>query len=251
MNNTESSRFEQVLAELRVSESTLGRAEKTALDHQGYLVIPDVIDSAWLKQLCTVFEDLAQEERTAGRREGGTRHLPALELKGELFYGLLTHPTLLAAAWHVLKCPVRTGGVDGRDPLPGHGLQGIHRDAPPRAPGSPFSILNSLWLLDDYTAENGATRVVPGSHLVTEKTPKIAGDPEKSFPGEMLIRAKAGSVLLFNGHTLHGGTRNRSSRSRRVLRCAYSPRSGRRQFGEEERTPDPSLPPVVRYLLGE
>lgn len=233
----------EMLRSLDVTGETLTEREKRVLDEQGYLVIASAIAADCLAGLRESFERVAQEEVEAGGRQGGTRHLGTLEGKGELFQRLLVQPQPLAAAWHVLKRPFRCEGVDGRDPLPGHGLQGIHADTPT----SQSLLVNCLWLLDDYTPENGATRVVPGSHRAAGKLPKV--NPEDRFPGEVVVTAEAGSVLIFDGHLLHGGTRNRSHRSRRVIRCAMVPRDQPRGWGYEPPVLNAPLPPPIRYLL--
>lgn len=79
--------------------------------------------------------------------------------------------------------------------------------------------------MDDFTPNNGATRVIPGSHLVLRPVPKALLQPERRHPDEKLIVAKAGSVLLFNAHLLHSGTRNRSNGSRRALQCQFRARA--------------------------
>lgn len=61
-------------------------------------------------------------------------------------------------------------------------------------------MLTALWALDDFTAGNGATRIVPGSHL------RPAGRPD---PGEAVAaEMAAGSVLLFSGRLYHGAGAN-------------------------------------------
>lgn len=237
------------LKDIGVSETTLSLQQKEALNEQGYLVLPDVVESGWLAELREEFERAAREEKMAGGKEGGTRHIAKLEFRGEPFWRIMRHPLLLAAAWETLQRPFRSDGVDGRDPRAGHGLQGIHQDAPPRAPSAPFTLLNSLWLLDDFTPENGATRVVAGSHRLAGKPLKIASEPTKSYPGEVVVTAKAGSVLIFNGHLLHGGTQNRSGCSRRVLRSGAVPRDQIRNWGYEPPTIEKPLPPAVQFLL--
>ena len=67
-------------------------------------------------------------------------------------------------------------------------------------------MITTLWALDDFTADNGATRIVPGSHL------RPAGKPDaaETIPAEM----PAGSVLLFAGRLYHGAGANVTSRPR-------------------------------------
>lgn len=67
-------------------------------------------------------------------------------------------------------------------------------------------MISALWALDDFTADNGATRVVPGSHQESAGKP----DPTATVPAVM----PAGSVLLFSGRLYHGGGANNSGRTR-------------------------------------
>ena len=233
MDTTTVNSIEEALASLGVTETTLSAREKQALDEQGYLLLRGVIDAAWREQLRAAFEALVTGK---------------LEHTAEVFERVYTYPKLLAAAYHVLGRPFRLTGLGGRDPRPGFGQQGLHADTVPRAPGEPFHIVTSLWLLDDFTPENGATRVVPGTHLLTGKVPRAVGDPSASHPRQVLIVAPAGAVLIFNGHLWHSGTRNRSSGSRRVLICKAEPRESARFVGNEPANPQ-WLAPAVRYLL--
>jgi ectoine hydroxylase-related dioxygenase (phytanoyl-CoA dioxygenase family) len=66
-----------------------------------------------------------------------------------------------------------------------------------------------MWALTEFTEENGATRIVPGSHRFDTK-PEYGSHPE-SIPAEM----PRGSVLVWNGSLWHGGGANRSD-GRRV-----------------------------------
>jgi ectoine hydroxylase-related dioxygenase (phytanoyl-CoA dioxygenase family) len=67
-------------------------------------------------------------------------------------------------------------------------------------------MITALWALDDFTAANGATRIVPGSHL------RPAGKPDtaEAVPAEI----PAGSVLLFSGRLYHGAGANTTDRPR-------------------------------------
>lgn len=210
----------QVLAELGVTQRTLSEAEKAALDERGFVVLRGVLDRAALERMRASFEALAAQDARGGTRdERGTRHVDDLPWRDAAFDLAFTHPRLLAAAWHVLRRPFRLLLLSGRDPLPGFGLQGLHADWIPRAPHEPFSVVTALWLLDGFTAQNGATRVVSGSHRVPGGVPKSLAVPAARHPEQELVRAEAGDALVFNGHLWHSGTRNGSTASRRVLQC--------------------------------
>jgi len=241
--------FEEALAALGVTCDTLTDEERTRLDELGFLILPGVVDSPWLEQMRSAFEQLATQDRQEGRRQGGTRHVEALQYRSRDFDRIMIYPKLLAAAYHILQAPFRCNGLDGRDPLGGHGLQGLHSDSWARSPDQPFHIINSLWLLDNFISENGATRIVPGSHTCTGRLPRAAADPNQAYPGEVIVTAPAGSALIFNGHLLHGGTRNQSGLSRRVVRCGFEPREARGSFGAESSSVPDGIPTAARFLF--
>jgi ectoine hydroxylase-related dioxygenase (phytanoyl-CoA dioxygenase family) len=135
----------------------------------------------------------------------------------------------------------------GRDPLAGHGAQGLHMDDLPRASGDPWALLTALWLLDDFSADNGATRLVPGSHLRPGPVPKGFTDPAARHPDQLVVQAPAGSLLLFNGHLWHAGTANASGARRRVLQVQLGGRE-RRRPGQPAGVPA-DVSPAVRRLL--
>src|SRR5882672_6824764 len=243
--------IEDVLRERNVTEATLSPAEKEFLDKLGYVVLPDVIDAGWLARLRKAF-DLAvdQKQTTDNSKRSGTRHASDLVQKDEAFDGVLTHPKILAAVYHVLRRSFKVLVLGGRDPLPGYGQQALHTDWYPRVSSSePFSVVTTLWLLDDFIENNGATRLIPGSHLWLKTLPKPLQQPEAKHPDQRFVIAKAGSALAFNGHLWHSGARNESNRPRRVIQCQFVAR----EMGLMAQT-QPDIParltPAARYILG-
>ena len=100
---------------------------------------------------------------------------------------------------------------------PGQGAQTLHRDRLAWGTQMPLSIepqFNTIWALTDFTADNGATRVVPGSHLWDWNQ---RAEPEQIVQAEM----QAGSVLLYTGSVLHSGGQNNSQQSRLGLNITY------------------------------
>ena len=235
--------IESALRWCGVTATTLAAVEREALDRDGYVVLRDVADPAWLGRMRDAFEAAGREVD----RRSGTRHVG--DLSDAAFDGVYAHPRVLAAVHHVLRAPFRIVQVHGRDPLPGFGQQGLHADWVPRTPGEPFRAATALWLLDEFTADNGATRVVPGTHHRISPPPKSVAAPLGHHPDERSVAAPAGSVLVINGHLWHSGTRNASDRPRRALQCPFVARAVSRP-GEATRTVPERLSPAARYLLG-
>jgi ectoine hydroxylase-related dioxygenase (phytanoyl-CoA dioxygenase family) len=198
----------------------LTAVECEALDREGFIVFPGAIDAKWLETLRSAFESVMRDSQpvTTGKQTG-TRHAADLVSKDVVFQSVVTHSKLTAAAQHILGRPYRVSQLGGRDPLPGFGQQGLHADWYARTRQEPYSVVTSIWLLDDFTEQNGSTRVVPGSHLQPHLPSKSFKEPAAHHPDERIITAPAGSVLVFNGHLWHSGTRNNTNLARRALQC--------------------------------
>jgi ectoine hydroxylase-related dioxygenase (phytanoyl-CoA dioxygenase family) len=188
----------------------LGRPELDALDRDGYAVVPDALDRATIEQLRRAFELTPQVS--------GTQHVRVADDTPEaaVWRGLGEHPAAVAAARHILGRPYRVREIHGRNPLPGFGQQGLHADWVPRTPGSPYFVVTTLWMIDDFTPDNGATRIVPGSHLISKPLPKPLAQPLSRHVEERIVTGRAGSMLVFNGHLWHSGRRNDSANPRRA-----------------------------------
>ena len=239
-----------------VTETTLSLDEKKSLDEKGYVIFQRLVDSVWLKQLQDTYERLMEKEgQSAGlevHQEAGTRRLSDLVNKGEVFDRFYTHPRLLAAVYHVLKGEFKLSSLNGRDALPGQGHQGLHGDWDARVLEEPFHVCNSIWMLDDFTQENGATRVVPGSHLLKGGPADYMKDPEASHPDQMCVMAPAGSVVVINAHLWHSGTTNHTKGTRRGLHCCFTAREHGQQTNQREyirKSIFDRISPAARYLL--
>lgn len=189
-------------------------AEAAAVDREGFVILRGLIEPAWRLALAARLDQLvAAEGERAGtevHREDGTDRLANLVDKGEVFDALWTHPRLLGLVGHVLGRPFSLSSLNAREPKPGQGHQGLHADWGELKAGEPFHVANSLWALDGMDADNGATRVVPGSH-------RSIGGIADPHPDQILALADPGDVVFMNAHTRHGGTVNTSGRRRRVI----------------------------------
>lgn len=102
---------------------------------------------------------------------------------------------------------------------PGESAQALHRDQNAfdyyPFPDDYHVQCNTLWALSDYTAEMGATRVVPGSQTGDKKPTDYTDD--ECLQAEM----SRGSVLVYSGKIVHSGAANRSDRVRRAINVNY------------------------------
>ena len=101
--------------------------------------------------------------------------------------------------------------------MPGESAQQIHRDGtlyPFRYPTPPF-LIACMWAHSDFTEDNGATRVVPGSHLWSNDRQPT---PEEICASVM----PAGSVVLYTGGVFHGAGANHSNQPRTGISFQYS-----------------------------
>jgi ectoine hydroxylase-related dioxygenase (phytanoyl-CoA dioxygenase family) len=247
----------EALAALGVTGHTLTQSEKDQLDRDGYLPLPNILSLEQIARLRQRTDELiAVEGDQAGaevHQEAGTIRLSDLVNKDPAFEVCFTHPRVLAAISHVLGGDLKLSSLNFRAALPGSGLQGLHADwGGPVAPGD-YSVCNSIWLLDDFTALNGATRVVPGSHRSGKTAKEVMADPSQPHPDEVVLVAPAGTVVIFNSHTWHGGTLNRTDRPRRGLHSYFTRRALQQQLDQKAYLRPETyarLSPAARFILG-
>jgi ectoine hydroxylase-related dioxygenase (phytanoyl-CoA dioxygenase family) len=164
---------------------------------------------------------------------------------------LIAHPRVMAVADAVLlgHCTsYRIGSCTGIEIHPGEEDQVLHRDDdfyPIRIPGVEYQI-GVMWALDDFTLENGATRIVPGS----QGTREISDFEEAEVVQATMTK---GSALFYLGSTVHGGGANRSLAPRCGLINTYSLGWLRQEVNQYLTIPRDiadSFPENIRRLMG-
>lgn len=227
------------------------------LDRLGYVLVPDVLDRETLSAVRERVEQLYDiEGENAGsefRKEPGARRLANLVDKGEIFQRLIAIPEILELLRCVLGRNFKLSSFNARSANPySNEAQPLHCDAAALPDAQGYWVCNTIWLLDDFTPENGATRVIPGSHKWGQLPQNLLQDPSKSHPEEVLVLGRAGSVVVMNTHAWHGGTANRTGSPRRALHAFYC-RSDKPQQQYQKRLLRPEtqarLSPELRRLL--
>ena len=203
-----------------------------ALTLDGAVIVHDLVDPALLAALNDDLRESA-EGRPVGttapsaplQQFWGDRTMRFTQLpeRSTAFRRLLTNPTFLAVADALLLPHCASYWLNTGQAIflaPGETHQWLHRDADNwsriNRPDGPELTVSCMIAIDDFTEDNGATRVVPGSHT----WPDFARRPD---PSDLTVQAlmPAGSGLIYTGRAIHGGGENRSSTWRRGLHISF------------------------------
>ena len=197
----------------------LTESEKNRLDQHGFVLLESLISAETTAQLRENSLALAEAEQKAGKGHSYLANDSAQRVwnlvdKGEIFEEAIQQPKMLAAMEYLLGADCTLSSFTVNVLYPGAPDTGLHIDYPlaglptPR-PNFPM-VANSVWFLDDWTLENGATSCVPGSHRRLEALP----EPYVEYDDELQICAPRGSVLIVNGAVWHGSSENRTNEPR-------------------------------------
>jgi ectoine hydroxylase-related dioxygenase (phytanoyl-CoA dioxygenase family) len=219
----------EALQSLGVHAGLLTDDERKFLDEQGYLPLGPILTDEETTYARDRLDELARiEGKDAGRelhQEPGAVRLANLLEKDPIFEKLVTTPRVLSAITHVIGNSIQLSSLSSRAPLPGHGQQELHTDwDDPVEPGD-YYVCNSAWMLDDFSTENGGTRIVPGSHLSRQLPQDAMQDLEADHPEQINMTGKAGSVVIFNSHVWHGGATNRARAPRHLVLSYFTRRN--------------------------
>ncbi len=238
-----------------VSTDTLAHERQVHVDRiadQGYSIIEDAIDPDVIDALN---EDLLRLERDLGITpahndfEGeSTIRIYNLLTHGALYEQIPVHASVLPIVEGVLDPGCLVSSLSSISIGPGETAQPIHADdqliplAKPHAP----TVCNTMWALTDFTEENGATRIIPGTHLADN--PDYFGTYD-TIPAEM---AK-GSVLIWHGSLWHGGGANHADERRVGIAMNYCAGYIRQQENQQLGIPldiARGFSPRLRELVG-
>jgi ectoine hydroxylase-related dioxygenase (phytanoyl-CoA dioxygenase family) len=194
---------------------------RAEIEEQGYTVVPDAIEPDLVAALGDDLLRLERELDVKPARNGfegtSTVRIYNLLAHGPLYAQVPVHHHVLPLVETVLDESCLISSVSSIAIDPGEVAQPIHADDQIMPLPKPHvaTVCNSMWALTDFTEENGATRVIPGSHRA-DHSPEY-GAAFDSVPAEMA----AGSVLVWHGSLWHGGGANRTDTRRVGLAMNY------------------------------
>jgi ectoine hydroxylase-related dioxygenase (phytanoyl-CoA dioxygenase family) len=185
----------------------------------GYVVVSGLLTAAQIRSARADLDRLLAVTRT-GRNffEGfATQRVYALFAKTRTFDQVAVHPLLLDVLDQVLGHYQLSAPVGIRIG-PGERAQILHRDDSiyPLPQPHPPVVVNTMWPLDDFTEDNGATRFVPGSHAWPPGRQPAADDPV------VAATMVPGSALFYLGSLWHGGGANQTGQPRLGVILEYA-----------------------------
>lgn len=223
------------------------------IDDRGYAIAEGIVPRRLVEELTGRIDELMVELEVArgpnvflGR---DTRRLFNLLARDRLFESTPVHPETLPVVERVLDDECLLSSLTAIEMGPGQARQPLHADDGsygfPRP--SPTWIVVAIWALTDFTKENGATHVVPGSHRFDHRPHR------DDAPETVQIEMPAGSVVFYDGSLWHGGGENRTDRRRLAIvnnYCAGFLRQEESQLLALPRDRVAAFAPRLRRLVG-
>ncbi len=200
------------------------------LSHDGYCVLPGVIPRDEVAAVKTSIERSVSKHSSLPPPNGV---ITGLLRRNQSIVPYLTNSRIMAIIARLFgehpRVSMLTALVNG----PGIERGPVHADWPYNQNArahiqSPFPdvLMNmvTMWMLTDYTIENGGTHVIPGSHK-RGYAPKHGGehDPMANYDGEVQLQGKAGDVGLFDARTWHASAVNTTKEPRVGVLVRYCP----------------------------
>lgn len=191
-------------------------ADLAAVARDGYVILPDLLTPAELDE---IRESVAPLLGRSGRNnfEGhSTQRIYSVLNKTRSCDRIADHPRVLALLDRMFMPNYLLSMLQVINILPGEQAQMLHTDDGFYPLPRPRKGLGAatIWAIDDFTADNGATDIIPGSHLWGDRL------PEESDRREPVVM-RAGSCVFFPGTLWHGGGANRSDEPRLALTAQY------------------------------
>lgn len=221
---------------------------------QGWTVVPDAIEPDLIAAIADDLDRLEHDLDVGPCRNAFEGHntvrIYNLLVHGENFQRIPVHPAILPIVERVLDRGCLISSLSSIAIDPGETAQPIHADDQLINLDKPHKplVCNTMWAITDFTEANGATRLVPGTHL--------AGTNPNPFEHHDTIAAEmtAGSVLVWNGSLWHGGGANTTDTRRVGIAMNYCAGFLRQQENQQLGIPtdvvagfEPRLQQLVGY----
>lgn len=204
--------FRQIAAEHDLPEEMAQQLREV-----GYVVIEGMVPDTKCAQLSEAYDAVVRTAHPDNVSVRSSTRISDFVNRGHHFDELYLYRPLLAACCHTIARPFRLSTMHARTIVPGARAQTLHVDFGRDADGWPM--IGFIIMVDEFRGDNGATRFVPGSHLMPDAP--VMRDGTDVYEGQALACGPAGSIIIYNGAIWHGFTANRSAKSRRSIQGAF------------------------------
>jgi ectoine hydroxylase-related dioxygenase (phytanoyl-CoA dioxygenase family) len=232
-------------------------AQAAQIRAQGFTVIPDFMDAATLQRVRDGLAPFQDTHHGRNAFEGfSTERVYTLVARAKVFEDLAIDPRVLALLDRFLQPGYLLTATQSIRINPGETAQDLHTDdgfyrLPRPRPAISFTLIAAV---DAFTAQNGATEVIPGSHLWGN--PGDPGRPNAKAEMEALLvpmEIPAGAAFVMAGTLIHRGGANRTDRPRLAFTNQYCEPWARPQenfFLAIPREEVAAMPRRLQQLLG-
>ncbi|MCV7278393.1 phytanoyl-CoA dioxygenase family protein [Mycolicibacterium flavescens] len=191
-------------------------ADMAALDRDGYLIWENLLDADECEQIKATVDPWLEHTGRNSFEGHRTQRVYSVLSRTRVCDRLVDHPRVLAVLDRLLMDNYLLSALQAINIMPGESAQLAHHDDgfyPIPRPREPLAAA-TIWAIDDFTADNGATVLYPGSHRWGRRRP---GPDDPAIPAVM----PAGSCVFFVGTLWHGGGANTSGQSRLAVTAQY------------------------------
>ena len=233
-------------------------AHAAEIRERGFTVIPDFMDAATIQAVRDGLAPYMGQHRGRNAFEGfSTERIYTLVARAKVFEDLTEEPRVLAILDRFLQPGYLLTASQSIQILPGEAAQDLHTDdgfyrQPRPRPAISMTVIAAV---DAFTAENGTTEVIPGSHLWGDLGDGVRTAGAETM-GSLLVPMEmpAGACLVMAGTCVHRGGANRTERPRLAFTNQYCEPWGRTQENfflgvppEQARTMSPRLQTLLGY----
>ena len=239
--------YRQTPSSGRRVDADVADADLDAVQRDGYVVMPGLLGKEKLDEIRSEVAPLLGRTGRNNFEGHTTQRVYSVLNKTRSCDQLAAHPRVLALLDRLLMPNYLLSMLQVINIRPGESAQMLHTDdgfyplpRPRKALGAA-----TIWAIDDFTSENGATDIIPGSHTWGDEMPQ---DHQR----EPVVMA-AGSCVFFLGTLWHGGGENRSARDRLAVTAQYCEPWLRPQEALTLSTPRDTVravSPDIRRMLG-
>jgi ectoine hydroxylase-related dioxygenase (phytanoyl-CoA dioxygenase family) len=206
--------------DILAEEAPLSPSIATDLLGRGFAIVPGFVPAQRVDALSRAYDRAVTEAPSESVRVGSTTtRVQGLVGCLQEFDELFVHPLLLAACACILGEPFKLSSLLARTVHAGAAAQALHADV--QRNDAAWPLASFIVMVDDFRADNGATRLVPESQSWSMAPSDVMNDLTGAHETEALACGSAGSVIVYNGSIWHGHTANRTERGRRSIQGAY------------------------------